>query len=61
MGSWETMIKESLVRAAVIKYMKDHQFDKKQIENEAKEQVWRKFLWINELTEELENYDKTTG
>jgi len=57
-GSWETMIKESLVRASVIKYMKDHKFDKKQIDNEIKEQVSRKFLWINELTKELENYDK---
>lgn len=57
-GDWETMVKESLVRAAVIKYMKDHQFDKKQIEDEIMEQVSRKFLWINELTEELENYDK---
>ncbi len=57
-GNWETMVKESLVRAAVIKYMKDHQFDKIQIENEVKEQFSRKFLWINKLTEELENYDK---
>lgn len=57
-GDWETMVNESLVRAAVIKYMKDHQFDKNQIENEIKEQVSSKFLWINELTEELENYDK---
>jgi hypothetical protein len=55
---WETMIKESLVQAAVIKYMKDHLFDPCDIDQEKARQLKRGFTWIGELTEELENYDK---
>jgi len=57
-GDWETMISEALVRAAVIKYMKDHNFEKSEIEREINDQLNRGFLWINELVTELENYDK---
>jgi hypothetical protein len=55
--NWETMINEALVRASVIKYMKDHSFDKAEIEAEVNKQEDRGFLWINELVSELENYD----
>jgi hypothetical protein len=58
---WETMFKESLVRAAVIKYMKDHRFDPRDIDREKAMQLKKGFLWIAELTEELENYDKQRG
>lgn len=57
-ANWKTMISESIVRAGVIKYMKDHNYNKKQIDNEVQVQLTRGFLWINELCDELENYDK---
>ena len=57
-GNWKTMLDESLVRAAVIKYMKDHDFDKKTIENEMKDQLNSSFLWIDDLVKELERYDE---
>lgn len=57
-GNWETMMCEALVRASVIKYMKDHNFDKPEIKNEINRQMERGFLWIKELVAELDNYDK---
>ena len=56
-ASWQTMYNESLVRAAVIKYMKDHQFEQSAIDAEVLEQLNRGFIWINDLVAELENYD----
>lgn len=56
-GSWQTMINEALVRAAVIKYMKDHSFPADQISLEVSEQLNRGFIWIEDLVAELENYD----
>jgi hypothetical protein len=55
-GDWETMINEAIVRASVIKYMKDHNFDESEIEVEISEQEESGFLWITELVSELENY-----
>ncbi|HLP38958.1 DUF4932 domain-containing protein [Lacibacter sp.] len=57
-GNWETMLNEALVRAAVIKYMKDHQFTAEEIKNETDIQLNRAFFWIEELVAELEKYDK---
>jgi len=57
-GNWRTMYMEALVRAAVIKYMKDHNFDESAIGAEIKDQINRKFLWIRELVAELDNYSK---
>ncbi|MFK7783223.1 DUF4932 domain-containing protein [Psychroserpens sp.] len=57
-GNWKTMYDEALVRAIVIKYMKDHNFDKKAIEIELNEQLSSSFLWTDELVKELERYDK---
>lgn len=56
-GNWKTMYDEALVRAAVIKYMKDHNFDKQTINNELNEQLNNGFLWTAELVDELERYD----
>lgn len=56
-GNWETMLNEALVRAAVIKYMKDHKFTDEEIQNETNIQLNRGFLWIEELVAELEKYD----
>lgn len=57
-GDWNTMISESIVRAAVIKYMIDHNFNKEDIEKERQDQLDRGFVWIDDLVSELENYDK---
>lgn len=56
---WKTMLDEALVRACVIKYMKDHDFPKSEIDNEIKlQKEWWGFFWIEELVTELERYDK---
>ena len=57
-ADWNTMLSEALVRASVIKYMKDHNFKKNEIDKEIQDQIESKFLWINELVEELEKYDR---
>ena len=57
-SNWKTMISESIVRAGVIKYMRDHNYNRNLIDNEVLGQLIRGFLWINELCDELENYDK---
>lgn len=57
-ANWETMLNEALVRTAVIKYMKDHNFDEKQVNTEINKQLNRGFLWIEDLLAELENYDQ---
>lgn len=56
-GNWHTMVNEALVRAAVIKYMKDHNFSKEEVEKETNEQLNRGFIWIEDLLSELERYD----
>jgi hypothetical protein len=58
-GNWQIMFNEALVRAAVIKYMKDHNFDQKEIDEEINTQLNRGFLWIQELVGELEKYDSS--
>ncbi len=57
-GSFKTMLCEALVRASVIKYMKDHNFRKDEIDEEVQDQLNNGFLWMNELVEELEKYSK---
>jgi hypothetical protein len=56
-GEWRTMLNEALVRASVIKYMKDHHFPQQEIDDETNRQLDRGFAWIQELVTELENYD----
>ncbi|MDR1592882.1 MAG: DUF4932 domain-containing protein [Prevotellaceae bacterium] len=57
-GNWKIMLNEALVRASVIKYMKDHKFSDKEIQDEINKQLNRSFLWIEELVAELEKYDQ---
>lgn len=57
-GNYKTMLCEALVRASVIKYMKDHNFKKDEIDEEIQDQLNNGFLWINELVNELEKYSK---
>jgi len=56
-GNWETMINESLVRAAVIHYMMDNKYSQKDIDEEISIQEKRKFLWIKDLVELLGKFD----
>lgn len=44
-SNWKTMYDEALVKATVIKYMKDYNFDKKTIENELNEQLNISFFY----------------
>jgi hypothetical protein len=55
-GDYKIMLSEALVRASVIKYMKDHNFKKEEIDEEIQNQLNNGFLWINELENELEKY-----
>ncbi|MGV8994318.1 MAG: DUF4932 domain-containing protein [Flavobacterium sp.] len=57
-GDYKIMLSEALVRAAVIRYMKDHNFEKEIIEKEIQDQIDNGFLWIKELDQELEKYSK---
>ncbi|WP_294183079.1 DUF4932 domain-containing protein [uncultured Sphingobacterium sp.] len=57
-GSWQTMLNEALVRAAVIKYQKDHNFSSEEISKETNGQLDRGFLWIEKLVDELEHFDR---
>jgi len=58
-SSWEFMMNEALVRASVIKYFKDHDFEQSVIAREVMQQKHLLgFVWIEELVDELENYDK---
>jgi len=57
-GNWETMLNEALIRAAVIKYMKDHNYSEQEISQTTQNEINRGFIWIKELIAELENYDK---
>ena len=55
-GNWQTVVNESIVRAAVILYMLDQGFDPKQVMNEMAEQVCRDFKWMPELVTSLRHY-----
>ncbi len=57
-GSWQTMINESLVRAAVICYMLDNEFKAEDIRNVFLEQIQRNFRWMPELVSLLRKYEK---
>lgn len=57
-GNWETVINESLVRAAVICYMLDKEYKPEEIRNELIEQVQRNFRWMPELVSLLRKYEK---
>lgn len=57
-GSWQTMINESLVRAAVICYMLDNEFKTEDIRSVLLEQIQRNFRWMPELVTLLRKYEK---
>ena len=55
-GDWQTVVNESIVRAAVVLYMLDQGFDQKQVLNELVDQVCRSFNWMPELVASLRYY-----
>ncbi len=55
---YKIMLSEALVRAAVIRYMKDHNFKKEIVDHEIQDQIDKGFFWIEELEKELEKYSK---
>ena len=57
-GNGETVVNESIVRAAVIMYMHDNGFTAEQIEDELYDQVSRGFHWMPELVTALRDYSK---
>jgi len=57
-GNWQTLFNESVVRAAVIIYMKEHNYDEKSINKEMTRQLNRGFYWMEGLVKELENYEQ---
>lgn len=57
-GNWEVMFAEAIVRAAVIKYLKDKHHDKTLIDSRLSNEINIGFLWTAELVEELERYDQ---
>ena len=57
-GSWRTMYCETLVRACVVKYLKDHNFGQDDIQKQLNYELAVGFLWTQELLEELERYDQ---
>ncbi|MDR3652756.1 MAG: DUF4932 domain-containing protein [Paludibacter sp.] len=57
-ANWNTMLSEALVRAAVIKYLKDHNATDEIVQKETANQINRGFIWIRDLVKELEYFDK---
>ncbi len=55
--SWQTVYAEAIVRAAVVKYLKDHDYDEALVKEEIVEQLSRGFVWTSELVDKLEEYD----
>jgi hypothetical protein len=55
--NWETMLDEAFVRASVVKYLKDHDFEQAMIESLLQFELTNSFLWIKPLVDELEKYD----
>ena len=55
-GDWPIVLTEAMVRAAVIKYMKDHNFPANEIAKEVAMQKLRGFVWIGKLVDELDKY-----
>lgn len=54
---WSTVLTESVVRAAVLRYMADHHFADRAYQQERVMQKTRSFVWIDPLADELARYD----
>lgn len=56
-GTWQTMYAEAIVRAGVIKYLQDHDYEPDFVQSRLNSEINRGFLWTAELVAELERYD----
>ena len=56
-NNWETVLDEALVRASVIKYLIDHDYNKTAIEDLIKFEFVNSFFWIGDFVDELVKYD----
>lgn len=57
-GNWQDIISESLVRAAVVCYLKDHNYPSQDVIHEIKQQMQRNFRWMPQLVTLLTSYQK---
>lgn len=55
-GNWETMLKESLVRASVARYVLDHEGEDAAAREIAEQENQRQFLWTGDLVKLLGEY-----
>jgi len=58
-GNWNTMMKEALVRASVIRYMKKHYPDGKAADKEVITQLGNGFVWMGKLVDTLQYYENS--
>lgn len=56
-GNWETMLKESLVRASVVRYIHDHDGEEAALREITVQEEMRGFTWTGPLAELLGEYD----
>ncbi len=56
-GSWQTMYAEAVVRAAVVKYLKDNDYEEDFVQSALVDELQRGFVWTEELLDELDRYD----
>lgn len=57
-SNWKSVIIESIVRAAVIKYIKDAKFGKEVQQRATMEELDRGFIWTRELVTEFDRYEQ---
>ncbi len=55
-STWKPMYFEALVRASVIKYLKDHSYDENYVNEQLTSEINRGFVWTKELVDELDRY-----
>lgn len=58
-GNWKTMMKEALVRASVIRYMKKHYPDSQASDKEVIAQLGNGFIWMRMLNDTLQVYENS--
>jgi hypothetical protein len=56
-GAWDAMMRESLVRACVVRFMRA-KWGRLAAWTEAREQAGRGFAWVGELADRLDEYEK---
>ena len=57
-GNWQTMMNEALVRASVIRYMLDHDYEKNTVRNQLITEFGNGFFWIKGLVGILGEFEK---